>query len=493
MGERREWTTASVPAKPVIDAGDPTAGFVLVFSRDFEVLPAAVSFAGDALTVGREPDNTLPLPDGSVSRYHARFERRDGGVWVGDLGSTNGTIVNGRYVMEALLADGDLVRIGDTLLKFVARDLMSYRAYRIDGAVDDAVRPVPRSGGQVELIGGLQIDRIVSDIEKIAASDLSVVIRGESGTGKELVARELHRLSGRRGAFQAINCGALHGNLIESELFGHKRGSFSGAVADKVGIVKAADHGTLFLDEIGEMPVESQVKLLRVIQEREVQPIGGTQTERVDVRFVAATNRDLNREVERGKFRPDLFARLNEFSIELPPLRQRKEDAYLLTRHFLAKHGKPATVPSFTLMLAITHYDWPYNVRELESALRRAAALCPHGAIDVAHLPDVVQQALRTYANRGPAKPGYVPEAEATRVAVAAVPAAPRITRRSVPSAEELREALARTGGNISAIAREYNKDRVQIHRWLRRYAIDPAEYRTEPGIEEPDEDRDRG
>jgi len=326
------------------------------------------------------------------------------------------------------------------------------------------------------------MDRIVSNLEKIAASDLTILIRGESGTGKELVARELHRMSGRRGAFQAINCGALAENLIESELFGHKRGSFSGAVVDKVGIVKAADHGTLFLDEIGEMPLEAQVKLLRVIQEREVQPIGGTQTERVDVRFVAATNRDLPREVSRGRFRGDLYARLNEFNIELPPLRDRKEDLYLLSRHFLAKHGRPDVRPSFTLMLALTHYDWPYNVRELESALRRAAALTK-GDIEVCHLPDVVQHALRSYASRDAARSGYGPESEQTRVAVSALgtsePPA-RVAKKPPPSAEELREALRRTGGNISAIAREYGKDRVQVHRWLKRFSIDPADYRTD-------------
>ena len=491
MTERREWNTASVPARPEIDGGDPTAGLVLVYSREFTQLPPAIPFSAGALSLGREPDNALPLPDGSVSRYHARVERREDRYAVTDLGSTNGTILNGRYVTDAPVAHGDIIRVGDTILKFVAHELNGYMAYRVDGSVDESLRPVARIGGPGELIGGFQMDRIVSNLEKIAASDLTILIRGESGTGKELVARELHRMSGRRGAFQAINCGALPENLIESELFGHKRGSFSGAVVDKVGIVKAADHGTLFLDEIGEMPLEAQVKLLRVIQEREVQPIGGTQTERVDVRFVAATNRDLPREVARGRFRGDLYARLNEFSIELPPLRDRKEDLYLLARHFLAKHGRPDVRPSFTLMLALTHYDWPYNVRELESALRRAAALTK-GDIEVCQLPDVVQHALRSYASRDAARSGFGAESEQTRVAVSALPSSEppvRSGKKPAPSAEELREALRRTGGNISAIAREYGRDRVQVHRWMKRFSIDPADFRNDPAPAEGADD----
>jgi len=494
MTERREWNTASVPARPEIDAGDPTAGLVLVYSREFAQLPPAIPFTQDTLSLGREPDNSLPLPDGSVSRYHAKVERRDGRFAVQDLGSTNGTIVNGRYVTEAPLAHGDIIRVGDTILKFVARGLNGYMAYRIDGRVDEALRPVPRLGGPGGIIGGFQVDRIIADLEKISASDLTILIRGESGTGKELVARELHRMSERRGAFQAINCGALAENLIESELFGHKRGSFSGAVADKVGIVKAADKGTLFLDEIGEMPLEAQVKLLRVLQEREVQPIGGTQTERIDVRFVAATNRDLPREVARGRFRGDLFARLNEFSVELPPLRDRKEDLYLLARHFLAKHGRADVKPSFTLMLALSHYDWPYNVRELESALRRAAALTK-GELEVCHLPDVVQHALRSYASRDAARTGYGAESEQTRVAVSALGSGPLpvpvipTPKRAAPTQAELVEALRRTGGNISAIAREYGKDRVQVHRWLKRFGIDPSTFRSETSPVEGSDD----
>ncbi len=456
MTERREWNTASVPARPEIDGGDPTAGLVLVYSREFAQLPPAIPFTQDTLSLGREPDNSLPLPDGSVSRYHAKVERRDGRVAVQDLGSTNGTIVNGRYVTDAPLAHGDIIRVGDTILKFVARELNGYMAYRIDGRVDEALRPVPRLGGPGEIIGGFQVDRIIADLEKISAGALTILIRGESGTGTELVARQLHRTSGR--------------------------------------IVKAADKGTLFLDEIGEMPLEAQVKLLRVLQEREVQPIGGTQTERIDVRFVAATNRDLPREVARGRFRGDLFARLNEFSVELPPLRDRKEDLYLLARHFLAKHGRADVKPSFTLMLALSHYDWPYRVRELESALRRAAALTK-GELEVCHLPDVVQHALRSYASRDAARTGYGAESEQTRVAVSAlgsgpipVPAIPA-PRRAAPTQAELVEALRRTGGNISAIAREYGKDRVQVHRWLKKFGIDPSTFRSETAPVEGSDD----
>src|SRR5690606_37401642 len=188
-------------------------------------------------------------------------------------------------------------------------------------------------------VGGYRIDRIAAELERIGPSELGVLVLGPSGTGKEVVARELHRLSRRQGPFCAVNCAAIPAHLIESELFGWKRGAFSGAERDRPGLVRTAHRGTLLLDEIGDMPLDAQAKLLRVLQSKEVLPLGSTQAEHVDVRFVAATHQDLGRLQREGRFRQDLYARLNEYELRLPTLRERKEDVYALVRAFLARHG----------------------------------------------------------------------------------------------------------------------------------------------------------
>src|SRR6185503_14726634 len=179
--------------------------------------------------------------------------------------------------------------------------------------------------------GGYQIDRLASALERVSKSEISVILLGESGTGKEVFAQQLHDWSGRKGAFQAVNCAAIPATLLESELFGYKRGAFSGADRDKTGLVRSADGGTLFLDEIGDMPPDAQAKLLRVLQSKEIVPVGAHTPERVDVRVVCATHRDLTKLQAEGRFRGDLFARLNEYSLRLPPLRERKEDIFVLS------------------------------------------------------------------------------------------------------------------------------------------------------------------
>ncbi len=232
-------------------------------------------------------------------------------------------------------------------------------------------------------------------IEKIANVPGSVLIQGESGTGKELIARALHYNSSRAdGPFVAINCGALPENLLESELFGYVKGAFTGAHANKTGLLKAADGGTLFLDEIGEMPPSLQVKLLRALQEREVQPLGATRPVPFDARLIAATNRNLEEEIAAHRFRDDLFYRISVFSLTLPPLRERREDVPLLARHFIAKYSRELGVPPRTLsdeaLQALINYDWRGNVRELQNALERAVALSD-GRIELAHLPQKIQ------------------------------------------------------------------------------------------------------
>ena len=236
------------------------------------------------------------------------------------------------------------------------------------------------------------LSKIVRLAETVAPSDSTVIISGESGTGKEVLARYIHDLSSRAGgAFVSINCGALPENLLESELFGHVKGSFTGAVRDKQGLFVAAKGGTFFLDEVGEMSHATQVKLLRALQEREVIPVGATEAIPVDVRIIAATNRDLDEEIRRGTFRSDLFYRLNVITLHLPPLRDRLDDVPILATHFLerfaSQRGKEPPRLSREALDALQGHDWPGNVRELENALERAMVLSEAGEIPVSALP----------------------------------------------------------------------------------------------------------
>jgi two-component system response regulator HydG len=227
--------------------------------------------------------------------------------------------------------------------------------------------------------------------ETVAPTDSTVLITGESGTGKEIVARYIHQLSEREsGPFISINCGALPESLLESELFGHIRGSFTGAVRDRDGLLVAAKGGTFFLDEVAEMSPSLQVKLLRAVQEREVVPVGATEAVKIDVRIIAATNRDLEQEIRRGGFRSDLYYRLNVIALHMPPLRERAEDIPLLADHFLrgSSNGRPEPLRlSDDALAALRRYDWPGNVRELENALERAAILTNDGVVDLDALP----------------------------------------------------------------------------------------------------------
>jgi formate hydrogenlyase transcriptional activator len=237
------------------------------------------------------------------------------------------------------------------------------------------------------------IRRVLESVEQVAATDATVLITGETGTGKELIARAIHRLSPRaRGPLVKFNCAAIPHTLLASELFGHERGAFTGAVARRRGRFEQANGGTLFLDEIGELPPEMQVMLLRVLQEREFERLGGGETVRVDVRIVAATNRDLAEDVRAGRFRSDLYYRLNVFPVHLPPLRERAEDVPLLTSHFTAKHGerfgRVISRIDRRAMNLLSSYHWPGNVRELENVIERAVILSRNGALRVE--PDVL-------------------------------------------------------------------------------------------------------
>jgi DNA-binding NtrC family response regulator len=429
------------------------AGLVLLYAADFERLPAALVLRPDGLVIGRAPPaGGLCIAHRSASQLHARVVRRDEEWVIKDVGSRNGTLVNGRLVTEAVLEELDEIRIGDALFKFVAEGARAYEAYRIDGSGPD---PDP------SLVGGYQIRSALREVAAVAATELSIIVQGETGTGKELAASAVHRASGRRGPLVALNCAAIPANLVESELFGFRRGSFTGADRDKNGLIKMAHGGTLFLDEIGDMPLDAQAKLLRVIETRELLPLGATRGESVDVRFVCATHRDLRKLVDDQRFRGDLFARLQGSTIRLPPLRERKEDLYALVTHFLeaagAAMGASARV-GISFMAGICHYDWPYNVRELEAAVRRAVAVTRGPELSAEDLPEAVREEMREYGS----------------------PAAPRPAqaRPAAPTPDELRALLDRHKGNVAAVARELGRDRAQIHRWMRYAGIDPQDHR---------------
>jgi DNA-binding NtrC family response regulator len=509
--------------------GSPMAGLIPLLVAGPAQPPSVYLLPGREATLGRDPSAEIVIDAHAVSRRHARLSREGEQWYVTDLQSRNGTLVDGAFVTHAPLAHGAVVRTGDALYKFVAFGAEYYRGYRYDGTLEPGAQRHARN--PTALLGGAQVDRIVAHFEKIAPTMLSVIVHGESGTGKEVVARELHRLSGRRGAFVAVNCAAIPANLLESELFGYRRGAFSGADRDKVGLVKAAHYGTLFLDEIGDMPLEAQAKLLRVLQTREVMPLGATQAEAVDVRVVCATHRDLNAQQARGAFRGDLFARLNEYAIVLPPLRDRKEDLYLLARALLARHGRADVTPAFGFLLGLVHHDWPFNVRELEACVRRALALAETNLLDVHHLPDALRHAVARYGRApgsssasiaptstppAPAAPPHAPHpyggapygasqtgppglpppsppgpvgavAHAHSGAPspynapplpAGAPYPPAAASPQAPSEAELRALLASHQGNVAAVGRVLGKERMQIHRWMKKYGIVVDQYR---------------
>jgi two-component system response regulator HydG len=308
------------------------------------------------------------------------------------------------YYIQKPFANDELVAI--------LRRACEYRAVRVENKqLRTEIKRRDRGGISRPIGKARRFLDILRLAEQVAPTESTVLIQGESGTGKEVIARYLHNLSTRtEGPFLSINCGALPENLLESELFGHVKGSFTGAVRDKQGLFAAARGGSFFLDEVGEMPAPLQVKLLRVLQEREAIPVGATEAIPVDVRILAATNRDLEEEARRGRFRSDLYYRLNVITIHLPPLRDRREDIILLIESFMqrlaAEHGAEPKALSADAMDAVMVYDWPGNVRELENALEHAFVLTRGDTIEPATLPERITKrrkeplvAERSYAN----------------------------------------------------------------------------------------------
>jgi len=304
-------------------------------------------------------------------------------------------------------------------------------------------------------------------IEKAARHALPVLLLGESGTGKEVVARAIHGAN-PRGQFVPIDCGSLVGTLMESELFGHVKGSFSGAAENKKGLVELADGGTAFFDEIGDLPLEMQVKLLRLVQEREFRAVGALAWRKVDIRIIAATHRDLKTEVAQGRFRQDLYYRLNVFTMRLAPLREHKQDVPLLVEHFLAA-GREAGLPWFDppreLMARLAAYDWPGNVRELKHAIDRMAAMYSEGALEAA-LPSGLRY--------GEASAGLHQLSEMVSDRLPEVDLAPKSPVISIPESEKqaIERALAAVQGERGKAAHMLCIGRTTLYRKMKQYGI---------------------
>ena len=427
---------------------------------------------GSDVVLGRDPAADVSVPDRLMSRRHCTLLLRNGRYSLRDLGSANGTFVNGLPVQERALEHGDRIRLGESVLMFVRAafpataenvdvpSAVDDRTTRIPTGASDRARTDPGAEGTLPLMGSGVLPPVVmigespairqvhERIARIAASDYTVLITGETGTGKELAARAIHQRSARAARpFVAINCAALTEALLESELFGHERGAFTGAHAQKKGKFELADRGTIFLDEVGELAPALQAKLLRALQQHEFERVGGTRTVRVDVRVVAATNRDLGGEVAAGRFRQDLWYRLNVVTLVVPPLRERREDLPVLARYFATAAAEGRRIElSDEAIDALTRYDWPGNVRQLENVIARAVVL---GASDRIELQDVSEEVAARDA-------GAQSEGASFHAGVR------EVKRRMIL------DAIDRSGGNYTAAARLLGLNPTYLHRLAR-------------------------
>ena len=406
----------------------------------------------ERIRIGAHSSNDLVLAeDRTASRHHFEVQYTERGYLLVDLNSTNGTFLDGRRIERAYLSPGSQMRAGSSTLTF--------------SPIDEEVTVEPDRDGQLgDMIGqSVKMRQIFGLIKKIAPMDVSVVIQGETGTGKELVARAIHENSSRKkGPMVVLDCGAIPPNLIESELFGHEKGAFTGAIASRPGAFERANGGTIFLDELGELRLDLQPKLLRVLENREVRRGGGNEVLEVDVRLIAATNRDLVKEIQAGNFREDLYFRLSVIGIQLPPLRQRRDDIPHILRKELAdpeivtKHGrKHFTAGALSVLMA---YPWPGNIRELMNVLSHVLTFTDGEEIDTHHLPARVQ---------GQQKEQPLPFNEHLSFKDAKEQLLENFER------EYITQVLRRCDGNISRAARESGLHRKSIERLVKKYTLD--------------------
>jgi transcriptional regulator with GAF, ATPase, and Fis domain len=333
-------------------------------------------FAQDEVRIGSSEDADVPLADPAASREHLAVRLGPNGYTLADLGSTNGTFIGDLRIERVAISEPTLVRVGQTVLRLVP----------LAESVEQEISPRARFGRMLGQSAAMR--ETFALLERVAATDLTVLLEGETGTGKELAAEGLHDASGRSGEFIAVNCGAIPRELLESELLGHEKGAFTGADRARPGAFLSADRGTLFLDEVGELPLDMQAKLLRVLERREVKAVGADRVRAVDVRVVAATNRALVREVAAGRFRQDLYFRLAVVVVRIPPLRTRAGDVRMLADHIqdeLSRKRVAAGLPPLerldeSAMTMLLRYDFPGNVRELRNVVERWAVLGATGA-----------------------------------------------------------------------------------------------------------------
>jgi DNA-binding NtrC family response regulator len=423
---------------------------------------------GDICRVGSAASNDLVIDDPTISRFHCSIQR-EGGAWrIVDTGSTNGTRVDGVRILSAELEGQAVLALGDSLLRI-----------RPDGGECASVPILNAFGSLIGTSGAMQ--KLFATLERVAASDIDVLINGESGTGKELVATEIVQRSARaQGPLVVVDCGSISPTLVESELFGHVRGAFTGADRDREGAFEAADGGTVFLDEIGELPLELQPKLLRALEQREVRRVGTSRARHVDVRVIAATHRELEREVNRGRFRDDLFYRLAKVSVRVPPLRDRLEDLSALVDSFLVAFGRRdgGRLFSATVLEQMQQHEWPGNVRELRNYVERSIVL-----------DDAPPPSLRTMSSgtmpvfrlTGDEKPSAKP---ATTSADGQSSKPTPDIDRSIPfrlakerAVEKFERAyigplLEECEGNMSKAARTARMDRMYLHQLAQKYGF---------------------
>ena len=402
----------------------------------------------DGLRIGREEDPgasgpCLVLADPSVSRRHAVLcvEPTSDELMLLDCNSSYGMYVNGAPITRATLRPGDILRLGDSLL------------------VIGRGQPAPSEEAKALGIVGRApaIHELRRILRHVAPSGLVVLAVGQTGTGKELVARAVHDTSKRSGAFVAINCAALPATLVENLLFGHRKGAYTGASSDEEGAFVRARSGTLFLDEVGELPLESQPKLLRALENREVTPIGAVHPVTVDARIVVATNVDLRAAVAAGHFREDLYARLAGLVVRSPPLLERREDIVPLLEHCFAQAELAERPMNADFVESVLRYAWPRNVRELVKLCERLVVLHPDAARWERAMLDVEMQ--------GESAPAVTPRrAEGTGQ-----------TGERPPSREQLIALLAQCDGNVTEVARLVGRNRKQVYRWMASYALEPG------------------
>jgi transcriptional regulator with GAF, ATPase, and Fis domain len=418
---------------------------------------ARLRLTGDLARIGTGESCALRLKDPTVSRLHCALEVGRNAVRVVDSGSKNGTFVDGVRARDADITSGSTLKLGGTSI-----------GIDLD---DDSIRvPLSDRASLGRIIGeSIEMRRLYAILERVAPTEATVLIQGETGTGKEVVAQSLHELSKRAaGPFVAVDCGSITESLIESELFGHVKGSFSGAIGNRAGLFEEADGGTIFLDEIGELPASLQPKLLRVLESREVRRVGSNAPKKIDVRVVAATNRDLASSVNEGTFREDLYFRLAVVPVRLPPLRARRDDIPALVQHFYERIlGKGEVAPK-ELVASLVTRAWPGNVRELRNVVERSVSLGWKGNPDQA-----------------PAPKSVLPAGLASLVPVDLALKEARQAWTEQFENVYVRALLEKTDGNVSRAAEAAGVNRRFLQRMMARLGIRSAQDDEDEGDDE--------